>query len=205
MAPEEGLRDHQSQYISSWEVTVIQNDTSVHTLIPLHTHSVNIRMFTGQVRQIDLFTPKKKMQQTTAGFIVWGPWMSVQNFRQCIKYWMKHYSLGQSGVAGNSYSYCLPKCLIKAWAVGKLYLMRGQECYELQPALYLLLWCSIQIWTLCECHNSELLCSFDYSCVTDGTSVINRSYYLWKWLHGQLARCECGLIDIKIILFPDSE
>lgn len=77
---------------------------------------------------------------------------------------MRHYSLGQSGVAGNSYSYCLPKCLIKAWAVRKLYLMRGQECYELQPALYLLLWCSIQIWTLCECHNSESLCSFDYSC-----------------------------------------
>lgn len=54
-----------------------------------------------------------------------------------------------------------------------------------------------------KCHHSKSLCSFDDSRVTDGTPVITRSYYLWKWLHGQLARCECRLIVIKIILFSD--
>lgn len=37
-----------------------------------------------------------------------------------------------------------------------------------------------------------------------GPSVAHGSYYLWKWLCGQLARCECGLKVIKITLFSHS-
>lgn len=28
--------------------------------------------------------------------------------------------------------------------------------------------------------------------------AINRSHYLWKWLHGQLAKCECRLIKSNL-------
>lgn len=52
---------------------------------------------------------------------------------------------------------------------------------------------------------SKSLCSGDHSPVTDGPFVISRRYYLWKWLHGQLARCERGPIVIKIVLFSDLE
>lgn len=44
-----------------------------------------------------------------------------------------------------------------------------------------------------------------FSCVTDWTCATkNGSYYLWKWLWVQLARCDCGLKVIQIMLLPHS-